>query len=173
KEKIAEDIGEGRWREHGREAVFAYCEEDVRASTLLLRKMLRGNPQFPAASVEHVLHWSNYAAKACALIQARGIPIDVPLWELRQENKECVMGELLRQFDPSHGDDDPIYSPDGRSEYVRIERWLARTGVAAWPRKDSGALDLSSDAFKLMSHVPGVEGLHALRDSISFIAKAR
>ena len=34
--------------------------------------------------------------------------------------------------------------------------------------------DLSvSDAFRLMYHVPGIEGLHALRDSLGFIVKAR
>src|SRR5262245_9927461 len=132
-------------------------------STLLLRKMLRGTALFPAASVKHVLHWSNYSAKSVALIQARGIPIDVPLWNLVQENKAAVIGELLRQFDPSYGDDDPIYSPDGEWEYARFERWLIRSGVPAWPRLESGALDISGDAFELMYHVPGVEGLHALR----------
>ena len=30
KEVIAKDIGEGRWRDYGQEAVFDYCEEDVR-----------------------------------------------------------------------------------------------------------------------------------------------
>src|SRR5262249_62206840 len=45
--------------------------------------------------------------------------------------------------------------------------------IFAWPRLDSGALDISSDAFRLMYHHPGIEGLHALRDSIGFIAKAR
>jgi hypothetical protein len=30
---IAQDIGEGRWRNYGRETVLAYCEEDVRMST--------------------------------------------------------------------------------------------------------------------------------------------
>jgi hypothetical protein len=174
KEDISRAIGEGTWR--GRYSplqVLDYCEEDVRASTLLLRNMLRGNAQFPGASVRHVLHWSNYSAKACALIQARGMPIDMQLWNLVQENKERVIKELLRQFDPSHGDRDPIYSADGRWEYARFGRWLARSGVAAWPRKEGGALDVSSDAFKMMYHVPGVEGLHALRDSVGFIAKAR
>jgi hypothetical protein len=37
KESISRDIGEGRWRDYGQEAVFTYCEEDVRASALLLR----------------------------------------------------------------------------------------------------------------------------------------
>jgi DNA polymerase-1 len=84
-----------------------------------------------------------------------------------------VIGGLLRQFDPSYGSDAPIYTPEGGWSYERFERWLVHFGVTAWPRLDSGALDLSSDAFRLMSHVPGIEGLHALRDSIGFIAKAR
>ena len=127
----------------------------------------------PAADVARVLHWSNYSAKAIALIQARGMPIDMPLWNLVQENKPAVIGELLRQFDPSHGSDDPIYTPDGEWSYDRFERWLVSSGVPAWPRLDSGKLDIDSDAFRLMYHVPGIEGLHALRDSLGFIAKAR
>ena len=43
------------------------------------------------ADVERVLHWSNYSAKAIALIQARGMPIDMPLWNLVQENKAAVI----------------------------------------------------------------------------------
>jgi hypothetical protein len=176
---IAKDIGEGRWRDYGRERVLEYCAEDVLASTRLLRAQLRcqldgcGRVMLPAADVERVLHWSNYSAKSIALIQARGIPIDMPLWNLMKENRSTVIGELLRQFDPSCGDDDPIYTPEGEWSYARFERWLVRTGVAAWPRLDSGALDLDSDAFRLMYHVPGVENLHALRDSVGFIAKAR
>jgi DNA polymerase I len=113
KDTIAKDIGEGRWRDHGREQVFAYCEEDVRMSMQLLRAQLQGRPGLSPANVELVLHWSNYSAKSTALIQARGMPIDMALWNLVQENKAAVVGELLRQFDPSQGSDDPIYSPDG------------------------------------------------------------
>jgi DNA polymerase I len=75
KDTIAEAIGNGRWREYGREACFGYCEEDVRISVKLLRAQLqryqRGRTLLPAANVELVLHWSNYSAKAVALIQAR------------------------------------------------------------------------------------------------------
>jgi hypothetical protein len=170
---IAKDIGEGRWRDHGQEAVFAYCEEDVKKSTELLRAMLRGRTGFPAADVARVLHWSNYSAKAVALIQMKGIPIDIELWNLVQENKRAVIAELIRQFDPSHGSEYPIYTPEGEWSYQQLERWLVHARVAAWPRKDSGKLDLESDSFRLMYHVPGIEGLHALRDSIGFIAKAR
>ena len=71
---IAQDIGEGRWHDYGRERVFEYCAEDVRMSTQLFRAQLqplcdqRGRTLLPAADVPRVLHWSNYSAKAVARI---------------------------------------------------------------------------------------------------------
>jgi DNA polymerase I len=173
KEVIAADIGQGRWRDHGCDRVLEYCEEDVRASAALLRKQLRGRPGLPPVDVEHVLHWSNYSAKTVAQIQARGMPIDVPLWNLVQENKAAVIRYLLQRFDPGYGSNCPIYTPEGEWSYERFEQWLAGTGVTAWPRLESGRLDIDSDAFRLMYHVPGIEGLHALRDSLGVIVRAR
>ena len=105
-------------------AVLDYCEEDVRKSMQLLRQMLHGYAGFPPIDVPRVLHWSNYSAKCIARIQARGIPIDIALWNLVQENKRAVIGELLRRFDPSHGSDDPIYTRKGEWSYGRFEHWL-------------------------------------------------
>ena len=173
KETMAKDIGEGRWRIYGREAVFDYCEEDVRASTLLLARQLRKHNGLPPADVGRVLHWSNYSAKAVAKIQARGMPIDMPLWGLVQENKAAVINALLRRFDPSNGGGDPIYNRQGEFSYARFERWLVGAGVTVWPRLDSGRLDISRDAFRLMYHVAGIEGLHALRDSLGVIMRAK
>jgi DNA polymerase-1 len=173
KESIAEDIGKGLWRKYGREFVLDYCEEDVRKSVQLLIEQLRGRRHLPSVKIEHVLHWSNYSAKTVAPIQARGMPVDMPLYNLVQENKARVVGELRRRFDPSHDSDDPIYTPEGEWSYVRFERWLASVGVTAWPRLESGKLDIDSDAFRLMYHVPGIEGLHALRDSLGVIVRAK
>ena len=134
---MAQDIGEGRWRKYGQEAVFDYCEEDVRNSVLLLIEQLRGRPgrpSLPPASVKHVLHWSNYSAKAVAQIQARGMLIDMHLWNLVQENKAAVIRNLLQRFDPSHGSDAPIYTPEGEWSYERFEQYLVarrHSGVAA------------------------------------------
>ena len=172
KDTIAKDIGEGRWHQYGRERVFTYCEEDVRLTELLLRKMLRGHFMLEPIDLERTLHWSNYSAKSIAQIQARGMLIDMPLWNLVQESKFAVIGELLRQFDPSYGSDDPIYTPDGKWSYERFERWLMSIGVTAWPRLASGRLDLDGDAFRMMYHVPGVEELHALRDTLRVIVGA-
>ena len=172
KETISRDIGEGRWLDHGRERVFDYCEEDVRASASLLCKQLQGRPGLLPADVGRVLHWSNYSAKTVAKIQARGMPIDMPLWNLVQENKAAVINELRRQFDPSYGSDDPIYTPEGEWSYARFERYLVRVGVTAWPRLEGGRLNIDGDAFRMMQHVPGIEGLHALRHSLGVILRA-
>jgi hypothetical protein len=178
KASMAKDIGEGRWEKYGKEAVVNYCEEDVKKSTELLRAQLHnrcdyhGRIRLPAADVERVLWWSDYSAKCIAQIQARGMPWDVPLWNLVQENKAAVIANLLRRFDPSYSEDETIYSPDGEWSYARFERWLARHGVYAWPRLETERLDISGDAFRLMYHIPGIEGLHALRDSLGFINKA-
>lgn len=178
KKVIAEDIGEGRWQKYGKEGVSTYCEEDVVNSVKLLRAQLRdrcdyrGYTSLPAADVERVLHWSNYSAKSIALIQARGIPIDMPLWNLVQENRVAVIWELLRQFDPSFGDVNSIYDLEGHWSHERFKDWLIRRGILTWPHLESGALDTSGDAFRLMYHETGIENLHTLRDSVGFINKA-
>jgi DNA polymerase-1 len=136
-------------------------------------RKLRGHRGLPPTDVERLLHWSNYSAKAVAQIQARGMPIDMPRWNLVQENKAAVTGELRRRFDPSYGSEDSIYTPDGEWSYERFERWLASIGVIAWPRLESGRLDIDGDAFRLMYHIPGIEGLHALRDTLGVIVRAK
>ena len=174
KEVIAKDIGEGNWRKWGREAVIAYCEEDVAKTVELLRAQILGVPTIEPIDAPLVIHWSEYSAKAIARVQARGMPIDTYRWNLVQEHKAEVIAALVRRLDPSQGSPYPIYTLEGEWSYERFERWLAYMGVVAWPRLESGRLDIDSDAFELMaSVVPGIEGLHALRDSIGFIAKAR
>jgi DNA polymerase I len=178
KKNMAKDIGEGRWWIYGRETVLAYCEEDVRASTELLRRQLRGGNDrrpwgFHPVNTAQIIHWSDYSAKTVAQIQARGMLIDVPLWDAVQENKLAAIDALRRKFDPSYGSDDPIYTPEGEWAYHRFEQFLIRIGAPGWPRLQSGALDISGDAFRLMYHVSGIEGLHALRDSLGVIVRAK
>ncbi len=170
KDTISRDIGEGRWRDYGQAAVYDYCEEDVRMSAKLFRRQLLDKH---GADVDHVLAWSNYSAKAIARIQARGMPIDLERWNLVQENKAAVIAELIQQFDPSYDSACPIYTPEGEWSYERFERWLVHAGISAWPRLASGRLNVDSDAFRMMYPVPGIKGLHALRDSLGFIVKAR
>jgi hypothetical protein len=102
------------------------------------------------------------------------MPVDTRLLALVQENKLAVIDALIRRFDPSYGSENPIYSAEGQWSSERFARWLVSAGVSEWPRLDSGALELTGDAFRLMYAVhPALEGLHALRDSIGVIVRAR
>jgi DNA polymerase I len=173
KDTMAEDIGNGLWRKYGKERVLEYCEEDVKmAAELLCAQLRRGRNSMPT-DVARILHWSNYSAKVIALIQAKGMPIDMELWNLIQENKATVIHALLQRFDPSHGSANPIYTPAGEWSYDRFEWWLASVGIAAWSRLPSGRLDISGDAFRLMSYLRGIEDLHALRDCLGVIVRAK
>jgi DNA polymerase I len=174
KPDIAKAIGEGRWREYGREAVLQYCEADVCAAAELLRRQITGHGSRAPVNPELVMHWSEYSAKTVARIQAGGMPIDMPLWDLVQENKLVVIGALIRRFDPSQDSANPIYSPDGEWSNERFSRWLVSVGITEWPRLNSGALQLDGDAFRMMYGVhPAIEGLHALREALGVIVRAR
>ena len=174
KPEMARAIGEGRWREYGQPAVFDYCEEDVRNSAELLRRQLSGHRHFTPIDPQRVMAWSEYSAKTVARIQAAGMPIDTVLWDLVQEHKFAVIGALIARFDPSQGSEYPIYSPEGEFSSWRFEQWLIAAGIAFWPRLNSGALQLDGDAFRMMYHAhPAIEGLHALRDALGVIVRAR
>jgi hypothetical protein len=163
KPEMARAIGEGRWREYGH-----------RNSVELLRRQLRGYRHFAPIDPQRVLCWSEYSAKTVARIQAKGMPIDMPLWNLVQENKWAVIRALILRFDPSQSGECPIYSSEGEFSSWRFENWLASVGITFWPRLESGALQLDGDAFRMMygAH-PAIEGLHALRDSLGVIVRAR
>jgi DNA polymerase I len=174
KPELGKAIGHGRWREIGCAAVLHYCEEDVRVSAELLRRQLAGHGHRAPVDPEAVIRWSHYSAKTVARIQARGMPIDVALWDLVQEHKHQVIAALIRQLDPSQGGPCPIYSPDGEWGTGRFEAWLASVGIFDWPRLDTGALELKRDAFRLMAPAhPTLEGLSALREVIGVIVRAR
>ena len=100
---MAKDIGEGRWHKYGQAAVFDYCEEDVRKSVELLRRQLLGYRNYAPVNPHRVMEWSEYSAKTVAQVQAIGMPIDMPLWNLVQENKAAVIAALIARFDPQPG----------------------------------------------------------------------
>ena len=90
-----------------------YCEEDVRASAELLRAPARADTAIGAIDPRAIMRWSEYSAKSVARIQARGMPIDMALWNLVQENKAAVIAALIRRFDPSQGSEIRSIRPKG------------------------------------------------------------
>ena len=79
------------------------------------------------------MRWSEYSAKTVARIQARGMPIDMALWNLVQENKAAVIGALIARFDPSQGSEYPDLFSRWRMQRLAIRavadlRPASRTG---------------------------------------------
>ena len=137
-----------------------YCEEDVRNSAELLRRQTHAATAIALPSIPQlVMRWSELQRQAVARIQARGMPIDMPLWNLVQENKPAVIGALIARFDPSQGSDDPIYSPDGEwsSWPVRAlagQLPVSRNGRDWIPVRSSSTATLSHD----VRRTPGDRG---------------
>src|SRR5215471_17632155 len=69
---------------------------------LISYAQIRGSNRFPRLDTDRMIFWSEYSGKAVALIQAKGIPIDLYLWDIIQENRHAIINDLLRRFDPSH-----------------------------------------------------------------------
>ena len=174
KETIARDIGEGRWRDHGQEAVFDYCEEDVNKS---VRAAARATERSSRTATGR-----RRARAALVELQRQGGRADPSARHAdRHAAVEPRAGEQGRgRSARCCGNSIPATAATIRSTRRKANgatsdssSWLVSTGVAAWPRLDSGQLDVDGDAFRLMYHVPGIEGLHALRDSLGVIVRAK
>ena len=175
KPEMAKAIGEGRWREYGREAVLQYCEEDVRNSAELLRRQIAGHgdraPVDPAAG------------HALVRVQRQDRRADSgPRHADRHVAVESRAGEQARghrRADPAVRSEPGQRGPDlhrGRRMGQRAVRALARVAPASpggrgWTPARS---NWSGDAFRLMygAH-PAIEGLHALREVLGVIVRAR
>ena len=136
-------------------AILSYCESDVRALADLLPAMLP-NIDFPRALLR-----GRYM-RAVAMMEFHGTPIDMEALGLLRENWETVKLYLIEKLAPRYG----VFE-GSTFKYDRFEAWLVRHNLA-WPRLDSGQLDLSADTFRDMSKVyPPAGPLHELRHTLS------
>jgi hypothetical protein len=128
----------GPWLDGEREEIIKYCATDIDALKRLLPAML------PRIDLPRALLRGRYMAAAAAM-EFAGVPIDLTTLELLRTYWTDIQDELIRAIDADYG----VF--DGRS--FRAERWaqyLAKHGIP-WPRLESGALDLSDDAFRQMA----------------------
>ena len=103
------------------------------------------------------------------------MPIDMPLWNLVQENKRGGDRRADRGGSiPARAANTRSTRPTANGAAGGSSTGWSSAGITEWPRLDSGALQLDGDAFRMMygAH-PAIEGLHALRDSLGVIVRAR
>ena len=91
-----------------------------------------------------------------------------------QENKDAVIELSAEDVRPELGHRKSDLHAGWTLELTPgSRRWLVSIGVTAWPRLESGKLQIDGDAFKIMYHVPWIEELHALKDSLGVIISAK
>ncbi|MFC1844043.1 DNA polymerase [Thermodesulfobacteriota bacterium] len=150
-----ESMRGGPFSKEERLALLDYCESDVMALSRLLPAM--------AVSIDlpRALLRGKYM-KAAATMERNGIPVDVVTLKLFQKNWEVIQKRLIDVVDSEYNVfEDKVF------KMAKFDAWLGLNEIP-WPRKPSGALNLSDDTFKEMarSH-PSVAPLRELRQTLS------
>jgi hypothetical protein len=132
-----------------------YCESDVDALARLLPKML------PHIDMPRALLRGRYMC-AAARMEHAGTPIDMDMLALLRAHWTDIQDELIRLIDADYG----VF--EGRTfKAAKFAEWLARANIA-WPRLESGHLDLSDGAFRECARSrPEVAPLRELRSALS------
>ena len=150
----------GPWTDGERTAILDYCAADVAALAQLLPKMLPAILQ-RQHGLGHALLRGRYMA-AIARMEHTGVPIDTAILSRVQGGWIAIQDELIAAVDQDYG----VY--DGRTfKAGRFEAWLEHNAIG-WPRLSSGALDLSTEAFRERERAhPQLAPLRELRASLS------
>ena len=145
----------GPWSSDEQLAILDYCESDVASLARLLPAML------PKIDLPRALLRGRYMA-AVARTEFNGVPIDVPTLNLLLNNWTNIQDDLIADIDASYD----VF--DGRTfKADRFAQFLVRQGIA-WPRLESGRLDMSDDTFRQIARSnPLVSPLRELRSSLS------
>ena len=145
----------GPWSDQERDAILDYCESDVDALARLLPPML------PQVDLPRALLRGRYMT-AAARMEWAGVPIDVETLTSFRAHWTDIQDALVDRIDVDYG----VF--DGRTfKAAKFAAWLERTGLA-WPRLESGHLDLSDEAFREAARAhPEVAPLRELRSAMS------
>ena len=145
----------GPWTQEERAALLDYCESDVAALARLLGKMadiidlpralLRGRYRKAAAEIEHL-----------------GSPIDTATLGILQRHWGTIQESLIQEIDAEYR----VF--EGRTfKANHFEEYVVRNNIS-WPQLESGALDLSDDAFREMARIHSqIAPLRELRVALS------
>jgi hypothetical protein len=136
-------------------ALLDYCQEDVVATSKLLKAMWK------ELDLSRALLRGRYVAGVSAM-ETNGIPIDTGTFYRLRDRWEDIKAVLIETVDADFG----VF--EGTTfKMDRFEAYLKGRGLT-WPRLPSGALDLKRDTFREMarSH-SAVAPLHELRHTLS------
>jgi hypothetical protein len=143
-----------------REAILAYCEDDVRALARLVQYIVPTIRSLPHAMSRCNFMW------AVAQQERRGVPIDRPLLTRVRTQWGAIQNNLVAKLDRPFGiyeitDGKPHWSKQRFADYVRCNR-------ISWPTYADGSLDERDQTFRDMEgRYPQIGPLRELRYSLS------
>ena len=155
----------GPWSGSERRRILDYCQTDVDAAGPLLERMLPHiraprNPDGQEVGLGQALMRGRYMA-AAARIERTGVPVDADLLGQLRASWDSIKLDLIRRMDKGYGVYDGTVFKAGL-----FAGYLADRGIA-WPRLDSGQLQLDGDTFRDMAkRYPQLESLKELRHSL-------
>ena len=149
----------GPWSPRERARVLDYCQTDVDPLAPLLERMTGGIRARPAGLGQALLR-GRYMA-AAARIEWAGVPMDTDLLARLRAGWDSIKLDLVRAVDKDYG----VY--EGTTFKAGLfAAWLAQRGIA-WPRTDTGQLELKGDTFRDMSkRYPDLGPLKELRHAM-------
>jgi DNA polymerase-1 len=156
KSELRQAIGNGTWRgRYTPTEILDYCESDVNALDQLLPIMA------PRIDLPRALLRGRYMA-AVALMQWAGVPIDVEMLALLQENWDLLKERMIAEVDRNYG----VF--EGTTFKRRLfEALLIRLGIP-WPRTPTGQLATDDDTFRQMAKAhPAIRQLRELLHALS------
>jgi DNA polymerase I len=151
----------GPWTAEEQKGILDYCETDVVATELLLRKMRDRGHVFSDRRLVQSLYRGRYMASVTCT-KSVGVPIDMDRYSQLEPRWEPMKDKLVDTLGAEYG----VFDSDRSFSEKRFARYLANRGWG-WPLLDSGRLDLKNKTFKQMAIVhPELETLRQLLYSL-------
>jgi DNA polymerase I-like protein with 3'-5' exonuclease and polymerase domains len=142
------------YTQHEREQILEYCGQDVDGTVQLFAKML------PSIEIPYALMRGEFSAN-CGKIEFAGIPIDMDVFPLLNQQWENIQLHLISEVDKEYG----IYEGTTFKERNFL-KYLMKHNIG-WPRTPTGKPKTNHDTFKEMcSTYPKLLPLKELRDTI-------
>ena len=150
----------GPWSPDERLAILDYCQSDVDGLAKLFTAMIARWPLKPL-ELDQSLARGRYVATV-ARMEHRGVPIDSKTLGLVRDNWHQFKQALIKDTDQAYG----VYDK-GSFRVHLFERYLDTHDIA-WPRLNSGELQLDRDTFKMMAlRYPKLAELRELRKTLA------
>jgi DNA polymerase family A len=155
KEEMIKLILRGNHSPQEEHDILDYCESDVRAECKLFSAIE------PKIDWPRAIYRGRYPA-ALARTNLVGTPIDEELFGRLQHNWGPIQDRVIGEIDKDYH----LY--EGRTfKHDQFDRWLFEQNIA-WPRTESGQVDLRDETFKEFSYTyPQLKPIRQLRQTLS------